>query len=78
VMASFTNLALSASSLLTKYLNLAFVVTREVGDPVTGAIEVAADYGELGWLLISVAIIGVAVPLAVIAMVQNSRLRTEQ
>ena len=78
VMASFTNLALSAGSLLTKYLNQIFVVTRDVRDPATGAIEVAADYCELGWLLMSVAMIGIAVPLAVIAMVQNSRLRTEQ
>jgi hypothetical protein len=78
VMASFTNLALSAGSLLTKYLNQVFVVTREVRDPVTGAVEVAADYGEVGWLLISVAIIAVVFPLAVIAIVQNSRARTEQ
>ena len=33
VMASFTNLALSASQLGTKYLNRAFTVTREVRDP---------------------------------------------
>jgi hypothetical protein len=78
VMASFTNLALSAGSLLTRYLNQIFVVTRDVRDPATGAIEVAADYSELGWLLMSVAMIGVAMPLAAIAMVQNSRLRTEQ
>jgi hypothetical protein len=78
VMASFTNLALSAGSLLTKYLNRMFVVTREVRDPVTGAIETAADYGELGWLLVSVAVIGVAMPLEVITIVQNSRFRTEQ
>ena len=78
VMASFTNLALSAGSLLTKYLNQIFVVTRDVRDPATGALEIAADYNELGWLLICVAMIGIAVPLAVIAMVQNSRLRTEQ
>ena len=32
VMASFTNMALTASSLLTKYLNQIFVVTREVKD----------------------------------------------
>ena len=76
VMASFTNLALSASSLLTKYLNQIFVVTREVSDPASGAIEVAADYSQLGWLLISVVVLGVAVPLAVIVAVQNSRLRT--
>ena len=78
VMASFTNLALSAGSLLTKYLNQIFLVTRDVRDPATGAVEIAADYSELGWLLLSVAMIGIAVPLAVIAMVQNSRLRTEQ
>jgi hypothetical protein len=78
VMASFTNLALSASSLLTKYLNQVFVVTREIRDPATGAVKVGADYGELGWLLISIAVIAVAAPLAVIVTVQNSRLRTEQ
>lgn len=78
VMASFTNLALSASSLLTKYLNEFFAVTRAVRDPASGAIAVAADYSQLGWLLISVAVLGVAVPLAVIVMVQNSRLRTRQ
>ena len=33
VMASFTNMALTASSLLTKYLNQIFLVTREVKDP---------------------------------------------
>jgi BT1 family len=78
VMASFTNLALSASSLLTEYLNQIFVVTREVMDPATGAIEVAADYSELGMLLISVTLITVVVPLCVIALVQHSRFRTEQ
>jgi hypothetical protein len=78
VMASFTNLALSASSLLTKYLNEVFTVTRAVRDPASGAIAVAADYSQLGWLLILVAVLGVAVPLAVIVVVQNSRLRTMQ
>jgi hypothetical protein len=77
-MASFTNLALSASSLLTKYLNQIFVVTREVRDRASGTIEVPADYGELGMLLIVVSLITVAVPLAVIAAVQSSRWRTEQ
>ena len=78
VMASFTNLALAAGSLLSKYLNQVFVVTRDVRDPTTGAIQIAADYSQLGWLLMSVAVIGVVVPLMVVAMVQNSRLRTEQ
>jgi hypothetical protein len=58
-------------------LNQIFVVTREVRDPATGAIQIAANYSELGWLLISVAIIGVVAPILTISAVQNSRLRTE-
>ena len=78
VMASFTNLALSASSLGTKYLNQAFEIAREVRDRTTGAVTVPADYGDLGWLLIVVALITVALPLATIWAVQLSRLRTRQ
>jgi len=76
VMASFTNLALSASSLTTKYLNQIYTVTREVRDPATGAVTVPADYSELGVLLIAVTAITVGIPLLVIWLVQNSRLRT--
>ncbi len=76
VMASFTNLALSASSLATRYLNEVFVVTREVKDKASGAIQVPADYSLLGWLLITVALIGVLAPLLTVALVQRSRLRT--
>ncbi len=78
VMASFTNLALSASSLGTKYLNLIYTVTREVRDRAADTIQMPADYSELGWLLITVAAITVAAPLLTIALVQNSRLRTQQ
>jgi len=78
VMASFTNLALSAAALLTKHLNQVIVVTREVRDPVTGAVTTSADYSQLGWLLLSVATIAVVVPLATIVVVQSSRFRTEQ
>ena len=77
VMASFTNLALSASSLLTKHLNQLFVVAREVRDPVSGNILVAANYATLGWLLITVAVVSVLAPLMTIAMVQRSRFRTQ-
>jgi uncharacterized MnhB-related membrane protein len=77
VMASFTNLALSASSLGTKYLNQVFIVTREVRDRHTGAVEVAANYGELGWLLLTVAGIAIAAPLLAILAVQKTRFRTE-
>jgi hypothetical protein len=78
VMASFTNLALSASSLGTKYLNQVFVVTREVQDPVTSSIMSRADYSELGWLLIAVASITVVLPLITILLIQHSPLRTRQ
>jgi hypothetical protein len=62
VMASFTNLALSASSLGTKYLNQVWMVTREVRDAATGALVAAADYSQLGWLLISAALIPLRYP----------------
>jgi hypothetical protein len=78
VMASFTNLALSASSLGTKYLNQIYAVTREVRDRATDTIQMPADYSELGWLLITVAAIAVVTPLLTIALVQHSRLRTQQ
>lgn len=78
VMASFTNLALSAGALGTKYLNLAFAVTREVRAPPTGVIEVPADYSQLGLLMIIATAIGVGLPLVTIAVVQRTRLRTRQ
>ncbi len=78
VMASFTNLALSVNSLGTKYVNEIFVVTREVRDRVSGAIEVAASYDELGLLLITVAVVGAAAPLLAVAIIQNSPLRTQE
>jgi len=76
VMASFTNLALSASALATKYLNQIFEVTREVTDKTTGIIDVPADYSQLGWLLIVVAGIGFGLPLLAVVLVQMSPLRT--
>ncbi|WP_433989426.1 Folate-biopterin transporter (plasmid) [Pseudoseohaeicola sp. NH-UV-7] len=78
VMASFTNMALSASSLGTKYLNKVFVVTRASVDPVTGAQISVADYSQLGHLLIVVGVITVAVPLLVVLVVQSSAYRTSE
>ncbi len=78
VMASFTNLALSASSLGTRYMNEIYTVTREVRDRVTDAIQSTADYSELGWLLISVALIGLIAPLLTVVVIQHSPLRTHQ
>ena len=78
VMASFTNLALSASSLGTRYLNEIYTVTREVRDRVENVVTGAADYSELGELLIVVTVIAVAVPLLTVFLVQRSRLHTQQ
>jgi len=76
VMASFTNLALSASSLFTKYLNQVLVVTREVRDPVSGAVTTPADYSQLGVLILIVSGLTVALPLLAVALVQRTRLRS--
>jgi len=76
VMASFTNLALSGSQLGTKYLNQIYVVTREVRDPLTGAVKVAADYSEIGALMIAAALVTVALPLATVALLARLGLRT--
>ncbi len=78
VMASFTNLALSASSLGTRYLNEIYTVTREVRDRVENVVTTAADYSELGWLLITVMLIGLVAPLLTVIIVQRSRLHTRQ
>jgi hypothetical protein len=71
-MASFTNLALSLSTLGTKYLNQIFLVTREVRDPATGALTVPADYSELGILLITVTVLSLLIPMATIYIIQRS------
>lgn len=76
VMASFTNLALSASSLLTKYLNQIFVITREVKNPVTGEVSMPADYSDLGLLLITVTLITVGLPLLTVFLIQRTPLRS--
>jgi len=76
VMASFTNLALSASQLGTKYLNQVFLVTREVRDP-TGVVTVPADYSELGALLVASTALAFALPFLAIALVRLTRLGSE-
>ena len=73
VMSSFTNLALSASQLGTRYLNEWFTVTREVRDPA-GIITTPADYSELGMLLATVTLLGLIVPLLAVWAVRRSGL----
>lgn len=76
VMASFTNLALSLSQLGTKYLNQIFTVTREVKNPVTGLVEVAANYSSLGSILATSILIGFTLPFLAILLVKLMRFRT--
>ena len=58
VMAAFTNLALSAASLGTSYMNQLFIVER-------------GSYGELGGLMIAVNLIGLIVPVATVLIVNR-------
>jgi hypothetical protein len=76
VFASFTNLALSASALATKYINQVFEVSREIIDPTTQQVTTQADYSELGLLLMAVALITIILPIAVVALIQRSSLRS--
>jgi len=72
VMASFTNLALSAAQLGTKYLNQTFTLTRQVRD-AAGTVTVPANYTELSDLLLSTLAIGLLLPLAAIALARWRR-----
>lgn len=58
VMAAFTNLALSAASLGTHYMNRLYVVER-------------GRYEDLGGLMIAVNLIGLAVPIATVLLVNR-------
>jgi BT1 family len=75
VMASFTNLALAAAQLGTKYLNQMFTVAREVKD-ATGAIKSPADYSELGMLLVVTTVLSFVLPMLAILFVKSSRFRS--
>jgi len=57
VMAAFTNLALSASQLGTKYLNQLFVIER-------------GRYDELGWLMIATTGLGLVLPVLAVGTFQ--------
>ncbi len=76
VMASFTNLALSAAQLGTKYLNQFFEVSREIRDPQTHALQVPADYSQLGALLTLSIVLSLLLPLAAIWVTQRLKLRS--
>ena len=76
IMASFTNLALSLSQLGTKYLNEAYTVAREVRDPLSGALQTPADYSELGVLLITTTLIGLALPFVAIMFARLTKFKS--
>ena len=60
VMAAFTNLALSASQLGTKYLNKVFMIER-------------SRYDELGVLMITVALITLIFPIMTVVLINSAR-----
>jgi hypothetical protein len=62
VMAAFTNLALSASNLLTSYFNRLFIVER-------------GDYSELGVLMITVVATGLVLPVLTVLLVTGRQRR---
>jgi len=66
LMASFMNIALSASGLFSKYLNKVFVLTREIKE--NGVVVTPANYDDLGILLWIVIGIGFVVPIVTIWM----------
>ena len=78
VFASFTNLALSASALGTKYLNEIYVITREVKDKVTNAILTTSDYSDLGILLITVTLITLIIPIVFVVIIQKTKFKTSE
>ena len=73
VLASFTNLALSASNLGTKYLNEYFIITREIKSN-NGVIKTEANYSDLGILLITIAIMTLVLPILTTYVVKRIRL----
>tara|TARA_B100001027_G_scaffold12128_1_gene7384 strand:- start:3599 stop:5209 length:1611 start_codon:yes stop_codon:yes gene_type:complete len=78
VFASFTNLALSASALGTKYLNELFEVKREVKNKVTNEIQSIADYSELGILLIITTLITLILPIFFVFIINKSKYKTKE
>jgi len=78
IFASFTNLALSANALGTKYLNEIFTITRVVKDKVTDAILSTADYSELGLLLIIVTVMTLCIPIVTVWVIQQSKFKTDE
>ncbi len=78
VFASFTNLALGLSNLITKYLNKIFIISREIRDKITNEAIVAADYSELGFLIFVTIIITLCIPIIFVIIIQKSKYKTNE
>lgn len=77
VFASFTNLALSARELFTKYLNKIFIIKRKVVDQTNKVVIENADYSMLDELLISIIVITIILPITAIAVIQSSKYKSK-
>ena len=55
---------------------MAITATPKIGKLLTGAIEIPADYSELGWLMITVAALTFLFPMTAILLVKMTRLRS--
>ena len=78
VFASFTNLALSASNLVTKYLNEIFIITREVKNLKTNKLITNANYDDLGLLILTVILITFLLPLITIKIIKRTKYKTNE
>ncbi len=76
VFASFTNLALSARELFTKYLNKVFIIKREIVDDKNKSILESADYNSLDELLITLIIITIFVPILITLIIQKTKYKS--
>ena len=67
---------MSLSQLSTKYMNELYVVSREVRDQASGAIQTPADYSQLGSLLIFQLLLGLALPFSAILFAKVTRFKS--
>ncbi|MEC8100057.1 MAG: hypothetical protein VX089_02470 [Pseudomonadota bacterium] len=77
VFASFTNLALSARELFTKYLNKIFIIKREIINQDTNRVIENANYDSLDELLICLVIITIFIPIITIVIIQKTKYQSK-
>ena len=72
LMASLMNLAVTASNLMSKFMNKMWVVTRAVHDSA-GQIVVQADYSQLGKLMWTSMLLNLIVPILAVAILLGKK-----